>query len=85
MGRYVNKVGEINLPIIGKAKKLIELGAKEIEAPTQFAENLVYVHNPAGFVDAAMYVYNQSEFDFIKSTSTGGVWLQMENVEHFAY
>ena len=60
MGRYINQnsKGEA-APIKGKADFLINDGAREIETPEVFEENLVcVVENPNSF-DAALYVETQ--------------------------
>lgn len=85
MGKYINVVNGTSLPVLGKAEKLIELGATKIAQPTEFQENLVFVNNPSGMFESAVYLDTKSEFDYFRNTFPNkGTWLIFENAAQYA-
>jgi len=83
MGKYINKDSKGSmLPALGKAKCLIADGAKVIEEPKEFSENLVCVlHN--GLFDAAGYAYCKSEMEAFKEPDDRSrTWLVYEHAKN---
>ena len=59
MGYYINKVGDQFLPAKGKARVLLDNGAKEISG-NNFVENMICVVSN-GLFDAAAYIFSIDE------------------------
>jgi hypothetical protein len=71
------------LPASGKAQKLIEDGAKVVNA--EFQPNLVCVVDN-GFFEAAGYCFNENEFEAFNSPSDPRpkIWLVHPDAENLA-
>jgi len=63
MGKYINYTStQQPLPSLGKAQALINDGAKIVNKPLSWEENLVCVADN-GFFECAAYLYSESELE----------------------
>ena len=87
MGLYIsqNSKGEsIGTAFITKVEKLIEDGAKKIDPPTEWRENLVCVVDNVMFA-AAGYAYDEMEMDvFLDVFDRNTQWLEYEHAKQLA-
>lgn len=75
MGKYVDVINEVRLPVVGKADFILQNVSGSIElpnAPESYIPDkiVVVVHNaksPFGLAfDAAAFAFNEAEFDYFK-------------------
>lgn len=84
MGRYINRVEYVDLPVMGKASALMALGAHEIEAPTEWVPGLVCVVEN-GWMDAAAYAFDEEEMRaFQRPDGRKKTWLIIPDAERWA-
>lgn len=65
MGKYINVIKGTRLPVRGKAEAILVLayGFPIPEPPALVPDLVVVVEN--GYMDAALYVENQYEYDYV--------------------
>jgi hypothetical protein len=89
MGRYINRVGDKDCPVVAKVAFLVANAKAEIiERPTKFVPNLVCVVENDSFArfDAAAYAYSPAEMhEFSRSEDhRPKTWLIVPDVDKLA-
>ncbi len=87
MGKYINKDAQGNqMPFNGKVDAILKgiPGAKIIDRPEKFEENIVCVAD-AIIYDAAIWCYSERELDYIKraekTDERAYIWMIVPGVE----
>jgi len=85
MGKYINHTfTEEPLPALGKVQALVADGAKVIQRPTIWEEDLVCVANN-GFFECAAYLYSQNELEaFAYPDGRTKTWLKYSHAKFLA-
>jgi hypothetical protein len=85
MGKYINHTSsEKPLPALGKVKALVADGAKIVNSPLTWEEDLVCVANN-GFFECAAYLYDQDELEaFTHPDGRPKTWLKYPHAKTLA-
>ena len=81
MGYYIDRFEAELLPTKGKADFLVSKGAKKIEIPERFTNDLVCVIDE-GIYDAAGFAFNENEMKrFLNDGYGRSEWLKVPNAD----